>query len=59
MADWGKGEVVVFDAAGEYVQSVGGLASVFCVEADYNREHLYVIKGANQSLGVFCFEIRV
>ena len=46
-------KVVVFDAAGEYVQSVGGLASVWCAEADRNG-HLYVVKSG----GVFCIERR-
>ena len=58
VSDRAKGEVVVFDAAGEYVQSVGGLASVACVEADLNGGHLYVVKGENQSRGVFWFERR-
>ena len=46
-SDFTKGEVVVFDAAGEYVQSVGGLASVARVEAFRDGEALYVVKGAS------------
>ena len=56
VADYAKGEVAVFDAAGEYVQSVGGCASVWRVEADWNGEHLYVIKDRIPSGGVFFFE---
>ena len=60
MADMAKGEVVVFDAAGKYVQSVGGLGfvSFVVVSFDRNGEHLYALKGHNQSRGVYLCESR-